>query len=75
MQPQKTNDARLVRMKQVQAITGLSRSYIYSLASTGKFPKSMSLVPGGTSRAWLESEIQDWVCLRIAERDQELPHA
>jgi prophage regulatory protein len=72
MQHQSTNDARLIRMKQVQAMTSLSRSYIYSLASTGKFPKSIPLVPGGSSRAFLESEIQDWIDQRIEARDQEV---
>lgn len=68
MQQQNTKNERLLRMKQVQLLTGLSRSYIYGLASTGKFPTSISLVPGGTSRAWLESEIQDWIGQRIADR-------
>jgi len=71
MQPQHTSNTRLLRMKHVQELTGLSRSYIYSLASTGKFPKSISLVPGGSSRAWLESEVQDYIRQRITERDQE----
>ena len=65
MQHQKTNGPRLVRMKHVQTMTGLSRSSINGLASTGKFPKSFSLVPGGSSRAWLESDIQDWINQRI----------
>lgn len=62
---------QLLRMKQVLSITGLSRSYIYYLAAAGKFPKSLPLVPGGTSRAWLQSEIQEWIDQRIQERDQE----
>ncbi len=69
MQHQKAIEPRLVRMKQVQAMTSLSRSYIYNLALTGKFPKSISLVPGGTSRAWVFAEVQDWVDQRIAERN------
>lgn len=68
MQHQSTNDARLIRIKQVQAMTGLSRSYIYSLATIGKFPKSIPLVPGGTSVAFVESEIQDWINQRIKAR-------
>ncbi|RLA38791.1 MAG: transcriptional regulator [Gammaproteobacteria bacterium] len=58
-------------MKQVQAMTSLSRSYIYSLQATQNFPKSFALVPGGTSRAWLQSEVQDWINQRIAERDKQ----
>ena len=71
MQNTNTTHARLIRMKHVQAMTSLSRSYIYGLASTGKFPKSISLVPGGTSRAWVFAEVQDWLDQRIAVRDQE----
>ena len=72
MQNHKPNYSRLLRMKQVQAMTSLSRSYIYSLASSGKFPKSISLVPNGASRAWLEAEVQDWIDQRIDARDQEV---
>ncbi len=72
MRHQETKNARLVRMKHVQSMTGLSRSYIYSLSATGKFPKSISLVPGGSSRAFLESEIQNWIDQRIEARDQEV---
>jgi prophage regulatory protein len=74
MQHQSNNNARLIRMKQVQSMTGLSRSCLYSLATApgNKFPKSISLVPGGSSRAFLESEIQDWIDQRIEARDQEV---
>lgn len=59
----------LIRMKQVQDITGLSPSYIYALGSQGKFPQSVPLVPGGVARAWVLSEVEEWVEQRIAERD------
>ncbi len=75
MQHQKTNSERLVRMKHVQMMTGLSRSSIYSIASKGKFPNSISLVEGGSSRAWLESEVQAWISQRIKARNQEADHA
>lgn len=61
-------ETRLIRIAEVIALTGLSRSYIYALASEGRFPKSISLVPGGTSRAWIYAEIQDWLNQRIAAR-------
>jgi len=59
---------RLLRLSEVNYLTGLSRSYIYALSSAGKFPKSISLVPGGTSKAWLESEILAWINERVAAR-------
>ena len=71
MSHDETSSPRLIRIKQVQAMTSLSRSYIYSLASEKKFPESVPLVPGGTSRAWLESEIQNWIDERISAREQE----
>lgn len=65
---------RLIRLKEVRDLTGLSRSYIYALAAQKRFPKSVALVPGGTSRAWVEAEVLAWLEQRIAERDQEAVH-
>ena len=59
----------LLRMRDLNDALGLSRSHIYRLMAEGRFPKSVSLVPGGTSVAWVASEIQEWVEQRIAERD------
>lgn len=59
---------RLLRLKDVIERTGLSRSYVYSLSAAGRFPQSVSIVPGGTSKGWVESEVQDWINQRIADR-------
>ena len=59
---------KLVRIKTVVELTGLSKSYIYHLSNNELFPKSIQLVPGGTSVAWIESEINDWVEQRISSR-------
>ena len=64
--------SKLIRVKQVMNMTGLSRSYIYALAEQGRFPASVPLVPDGASRAWVESEIQDFINQRIAERGMEV---
>ena len=69
MQNEASPIRRLIRMKRVQDITGLSPSYIYALSSEGKFPQSVPLVPGGVARAWVLSEIEEWVEQRIAERE------
>lgn len=61
---------RLIRIRDVIAITGISKSYIYQLCSNNQFPKSVQLIPGGTSVAWLESEILAWIDERIQERNQ-----
>jgi len=36
--------------------------------SEGTFPKNVSL--GDRAVAWVESEIEDWIVERVAERDQ-----
>jgi prophage regulatory protein len=61
---------KLIRIQSVVNLTGLSKSYIYQLVSNGHFPKSIKLVSGGTSVAWVESEILSWIDARILERDE-----
>jgi len=62
---------KLIRIRSVTNLTGLSKSYIYELCKKGLFPKSIQLVPGGSSVAWVESEIKDWIDSRIQERNQD----
>lgn len=73
--PPFTQSSRLVRITEVIDMCGLSRSYIYALATDGRFPESIPLVPGGTSRAWVESEVQEWIDERIEARNQEQSEA
>lgn len=54
---------RLLRLPQVLDTVGLSRSAIYTRIRKGNFPKPISL--GGTSVAWLESEVLAWLDARI----------
>ena len=56
---------KLLRLKQVLAATGKSRSSVYADPS---FPKPISI--GARSVAWLEDEVAAWVSERIAQRDQ-----
>ena len=65
-------ETRLIRIGTVLELTGLSRSYIYALTDQGRFPSSVCLVPGGSSRAWVYSEIQDWLNQLVAERKLEV---
>jgi prophage regulatory protein len=58
--------ACFVRMPEVLSRTGLSRSHIYKLQSSGLFPKSISLC-GGRAVGWLDSEIDEWMEYRINE--------
>jgi prophage regulatory protein len=54
----------ILRRKQVQARTGLSRSTIYLRVAQGTFPAPVRL--GLRAVGWIESEISDWLAGRIA---------
>lgn len=58
---------RFIRVKEVQALTGLGRSSIYKFMGEGRFPQSLSL--GDRAVAWGEEEILDWMEARLAQRD------
>jgi len=60
---------KLIRIRKVIELTDISRSYIYQLTDKGLFPRSVELVPGGTSVAWVEQEVLDWIESRIQERN------
>lgn len=52
-----------LRLKQVKAATGMSRSWLYEAIRTGKFPAPISL--GVRSVAWDSGAIADWQELRM----------
>jgi len=54
----------ILRRREVQARTGLSRSTIYLRTSQGHFPKPIPLGPRAVG--WLESEIEAWLQAQIA---------
>lgn len=53
----------ILRLPQVKARTGLSRSTIYLRISEGTFPKPVSL--GSRAVGWIDVEIQEWLNQRI----------
>lgn len=53
---------RILRLPDVKARTGLSRSSIYAYIKDGKFPHHISL--GERSVGWYESEVDAWVASR-----------
>lgn len=57
---------RFLRLEDVKARTGLSRSTIYLNMNNGLFPRHISL--GLRCVGWLESEIDAWIDSRIAQR-------
>ena len=56
---------RVLRLPEVMARTGLSRSTIYVRLEQGLFPRPVSL--GGRAVGWIESEVDEWIRERITE--------
>ena len=56
---------RFLRLPEVLARTGLSRSTIYVRLDQGRFPRPVSL--GGRAVGWIEAEVDEWMRQRIAE--------
>jgi prophage regulatory protein len=54
----------LIRLKQVLARTGMSRSTIYSYMRDGRFPAPVSISTHCV--AWIEDEVDRWISDRIA---------
>ncbi|MBW1899611.1 MAG: AlpA family transcriptional regulator [Deltaproteobacteria bacterium] len=61
------NRLAILRRKQVEARTGLSRSTIYLRIQEGKFPKPVNLGPRAVG--WLENEIEAWLAALIKNRN------
>lgn len=53
----------ILRLPDVKARTGLSRSSIYLRISEDRFPKPISL--GGRAVGWIEAEVNDWLNQQI----------
>ena len=58
-----TNHHKLIKLPEVIQITSLSKSAIYGLAKSGKFPKPLKL--SERSSAWLEQDIHEWIESKI----------
>lgn len=57
----------LLRLPEVKAHTGLSRSEIYRRIAKGAFPAPVKI--GTRASAWSSAEVERWKSERIAERD------
>lgn len=60
---------RFLRLPSILEITGLNRATIYEMIDRGDFPRPCKI--GARAIAWPESDIEDWVNERIAERERE----
>ena len=56
---------KFLRLPKVIDRTGFSRSSIYALMARNDFPHAYPL--GGRAVAWLESDIDAWIDLRLKE--------
>jgi prophage regulatory protein len=56
---------RLLRLAEVEALTGLRKSCLYRLMSEGKFPAAVRLT--ARSVAWSEAACMAWIQARIQE--------
>ena len=61
---------RIIRIKEVISMTGLSRSRLYQYIQEERFPASVSR--GGNSVGWVESEVQKWIASIIDHRDRNI---
>jgi prophage regulatory protein len=59
----------ILRRRQVEDRTGLSRSTIYLYIQEGRFPKPINL--GARAVGWVESEVEKWLTDRIEVRDRQ----
>lgn len=57
---------KLLKMRDVMALTSLAKSTIYKYIDTEGFPKQVKL--GSGSVAWVEGEVLDWIEAKIAQR-------
>lgn len=57
---------RLLSLRQVKAITGVSSTTLWRWQRTGRFPLRRSL--SNSRIAWLESEVMEWIRTRPSVR-------
>jgi predicted DNA-binding transcriptional regulator AlpA len=61
--PGELDDMRFLRLPEVKAFTGLSRSSLYALIRERSFPAPVRL--GRRTVAWVRSEVKQWAAERV----------
>jgi prophage regulatory protein len=64
---------RFMRRREVESLTGLSRSTLYAMIARGDFPRPVRIAQGAVG--WPEPDVLAWQQERIAERDAALTEA
>jgi len=57
---------KLIKLKEVKQITGVSTAFIYTKIKEGDFPAQIQI--GGRRVAWLKCEILDWIMQKAINR-------
>ncbi|PCE27058.1 hypothetical protein BWP39_09735 [Paraburkholderia acidicola] len=57
----------LIPRREVERITGMSRSWLYQAMAEGRFVKPVICSPSAVR--WVLSEVYEWVESRVRERD------
>ena len=60
-----TKPVRILRWPEVESRVGFSKSHAYALQKKGKFPKPIKLIEGGRAAGYIESEIDQYIEVRI----------
>ncbi len=62
------HSVRLLRLPEILRRVPYSEAHIWRLERDGKFPRRARL--GANRVVWVETEIDEWLSSKIAERDQ-----
>lgn len=65
MTERSTTRLTILRRKQVEERTGLSRSTIYLRIAQGTFPKAIQL--GARAVGWIDAEVEEWLSRRVEQ--------
>jgi prophage regulatory protein len=68
METEQPPDDRLIKIREVLRICGLSRSALYASIKKSEFPAQVKL--SQRSSAWVHNEVVAWVRARTALRDK-----
>lgn len=60
---------KVIRLPELEAMTGRKRSSVYEDVANGRMPRQIKIGPRAVG--WLRCDIESWLASRIAERDAE----
>ena len=59
----------LLRLPEVLARVGVSRTTLYRWIQDGQFPQSHALTPTRSTVAWSAAAVSDWIAAKLAGND------